>query len=52
MIKVGLVALASVAVTRKVVAASADKGSKEDIIDEVEGERKRWLRWAEFSGEK
>ena len=45
-------ALASVAVTRKVVAASADKGAKEDIIEEVEGERKRWLRWAEFSGEK
>jgi len=50
MIKVGLVALASVAVNRRVVAA-ADK-TKEDIIEDVEGERKRWVRWAEFSGEK
>ena len=51
MIKVGLVALASVAVTRNAVAAAADK-AKEEIIGEVEAERKRWLRWAEFSGEK
>jgi NADPH-dependent 2,4-dienoyl-CoA reductase/sulfur reductase-like enzyme len=50
MIKVGFVALASVAVNRRVLAA-ADK-TKEEIIEDVEGERKRWIRWAEFSGEK
>jgi hypothetical protein len=38
MIKVGLVALASVAVNRRVVAA-ADK-TKEEIIEDMEGERK------------